>query len=93
MEVKPYMSSHGFGKLIGRDGRTVRKWCKLGYIPFYKQGKDYMIQSFAALAVLDTLASRGLRIEDALGLKKETVLPGSKKAAAIINKTLGFRSA
>ena len=43
MEVKPYMSSHGFGKLIGRDGRTVRKWCKLGYIPFFKQGKDYMI--------------------------------------------------
>ena len=92
MDVKPYMSSQGFGRLIGRDPRTVRKWCKLGYIPFFKEGKDYVIQSFAALAVLDELSSRGMRIEDALGLKKESVLPGGKKATAIINKTLGFRS-
>lgn len=84
MDLKPYMDATAFAELLGRDPRTIIKWCSLGYIPYYKEGRAYQVQTYPALEVLNNLSERGADIKDALSVKRVDISPGSQKAKDLL---------
>lgn len=89
MDLKPYMTAAAFGDLIGRDQRTIAKWCSLGYLPHYRQGREYQIATFQSLYILADLSDRGADIKEAVKIQKPNILPGSQKAKDLISKLFG----
>ena len=86
MDLKPFMSAAAFAKLLGRDPRTIQKWCTLGYLPHIKEGEEFKVSTFSALNTLDELAQRGADIKEAATARKIRILPGSKKASELVSR-------